>query len=142
VVENIAPPSGDALKDAVERGALPVLVVFFAVAGALLHLEALRNIGAIALAVSLVRLALIRGGGYLGTRISGAPRETSGLVWMGLVSQAGVTLGLTTIVAGEFTDWGARVQTLMVALIALHELVGPVLFRSALARANEINRMN
>jgi Kef-type K+ transport system membrane component KefB len=142
VVENIAPPSGEALKDAVERGALPVLVVFFAVAGALLHLEALRNIGAIALVVSLVRLALIRTGGYLGTRVSGIPREVSGLVWMGLVSQAGVTLGLTTIVAGEFNDWGARVQTLMVALIALHELVGPVLFRSALARANEINRMD
>ena len=142
VVENIAPPSGDALKDAVERGALPVLVVFFVVAGALLHLEALRNIGAIALAVSVVRLALIRGGGYLGTRLSGAPREISGLVWMGLVSQAGVTLGLTTIVAGEFTDWGARVQTLMVALIALHELVGPVLFRSALARAGELGRMS
>jgi Kef-type K+ transport system membrane component KefB len=142
VVENIASPSGDALKDAVERGALPVLVVFFAVAGALLHLEALRNIGAIALVVSVVRLALIRGGGYLGTRLSSVPREVSGLVWMGLVSQAGVTLGLTTIVAGEFDDWGARVQTLMVALIALHELVGPVLFRAALARANEINRMD
>jgi len=141
VVENIAPPSGDALKDAVERGALPVLVVFFAVAGALLHLEALRSIGVIALAVSAVRLLFIRAGGYAGARLSGAPREVSNLVWMGLVSQAGVTLGLTTIVAGEFTDWGARVQTLMVALIALHELVGPVLFRSALARANEIGKM-
>jgi hypothetical protein len=62
-------------------------------------------------------------------------------VWFGLVSQAGVTLGLTTIVAGEFGDWGSRVQTLMVALIALHELVGPVLFRSALTRAGEIGKM-
>jgi Kef-type K+ transport system membrane component KefB len=141
VVENIAPPSGDALKEAVERGALPVLVVFFAVAGALLHLDALRAIGVIAVIVSLVRLAFIRLGGYAGVRVSSAPREISALVWMGLVSQAGVTLGLTTIVAGEFTDWGARVQTLMVALIALHELVGPVLFRSALARAGEIGKM-
>lgn len=141
VVENIAAPSGDALKDAVERGALPVLVVFFAVAGALLHLEALRSIGVIAVLVSAARLVFIRVGGYFGARVSSAPREVSGLVWMGLVSQAGVTLGLTTIVATEFTDWGARVQTLMVALIALHELVGPVLFRSALARAGEIGRM-
>jgi hypothetical protein len=140
-VENIAPPSGEALKEAVERGALPVLVVFFAVAGALLHLEALRSIGVIALMVSATRLVFIRLGGALGARVSGIPRETSSLVWMGLVSQAGVTLGLTTIVAGEFTDWGGRVQTLMVALIALHELVGPVLFRSALARAGEIGKM-
>jgi Kef-type K+ transport system membrane component KefB len=141
VVENIAPPSGDALKEAVERGAMPVLVVFFAVAGALLHLDALRSIGFIALGVSLVRLGFVRLGGYLGTRVSGVSPETGGLVWMGLVSQAGVTLGLTTIVAGEFSDWGGRVQTLMVALIALHELVGPVLFRSALARAGEIGKM-
>jgi Kef-type K+ transport system membrane component KefB len=142
VVENVAPPSGDALKEAVERGALPVLVVFFAVAGALLHLEALRTIGVIAVIVSAIRLAFIRLGGYIGTRLSGAPRETSSLVWMGLVSQAGVTLGLTMIVSGEFSDWGGRVQTLMVALIALHELVGPVLFRSALARAGEIGKMS
>lgn len=142
VVENIAPPSGDALKEAVERGALPVLVVFFAAAGASLHLDALRVIGFIALGVGIARLVLIRLGGYLGVRLSGADPAVAGLVWMGLVSQAGVTLGLTIIVGSEFPDWGARVQTLMVALISLHELVGPVLFRSALSRAGEIGRMS
>lgn len=141
VVENVAPPSGDALKEAVERGALPVLVVFFAAAGASLSLDALRIVGFVALAVAAARLVLIRLGGYLGARMSGADPAVSGLVWMGLVSQAGVTLGLTIIVATEFQDWGARVQTLMVALIALHELIGPVLFRAGLARANEIGRM-
>jgi Kef-type K+ transport system membrane component KefB len=141
VVENVAPPSGDALKDAVERGALPVLVVFFAAAGASLHLDALGSIGLIALGVSAARLGLIRLGGYLSTRVSGIDPAIGGAAWMGLVSQAGVTLGLTIIVASEFTEWGARVQTLMVALIALHELIGPVLFRTALARAGEIGKM-
>jgi Kef-type K+ transport system membrane component KefB len=141
VVENVAPPSGDALKEAVERGALPVLVVFFAAAGASLSLDALRIVGFFALAVGAARLVLIRLGGYLGARVAGADPAVSGLVWMGLVSQAGVTLGLTIIVATEFPEWGARVQTLMVALISLHELVGPVLFRAALGRAGEIGRM-
>jgi hypothetical protein len=59
---------------------------------------------------------------------------------MGLVSQAGVTLGLTLIVAAEFPAWGATLQTLMVALIAIHELIGPVLFRTALAKAGEVGR--
>lgn len=142
VVENIAPPSGDALKEAVERGALPVLVVFFAAAGASLHLDALRVIGFIALGVAIARLALIRLGSYFGVRASGADPAVAGLVWMGLVSQAGVTLGLTIIVGSEFPDWGARVQTLMVALISVHELIGPVLFRAALSRAGEIGRMS
>jgi Kef-type K+ transport system membrane component KefB len=141
VVENIAPPDGEALKQAVERGALPVLVVFFAAAGASLQMGALGSIGLIALAVSLTRLVFIRAAGYIGARTRGIEPEVGGLAWMGLVSQAGVTLGLTIIVAAEFPDWGARVQTLMVSLIALHELVGPVLFRAALARAGEIGRM-
>jgi Kef-type K+ transport system membrane component KefB len=143
VVENIAPPNGDALKDAVERGALPVLVVFFAAAGASLHLDALSSIGLIAVAVSAVRFAFVRAAGVLGARVSvpGVAPEVSGLAWMGLVSQAGVTLGLTIIVSSEFPEWGARVQTLMVSLIALHELIGPVLFRLALARAGEIGKM-
>jgi hypothetical protein len=33
-------------------------------------------------------------------------------------------------------------QTLMVALIAIHQLIGPVLFRAALARAGEIGKMD
>lgn len=143
VVENIAPPNGDALKEAVERGALPVLVVFFAAAGASLHLDALSSIGLIAVAVSAVRFVFIRAAGVLGSRVTvpGVAPEVAGLAWMGLVSQAGVTLGLTIIVSSEFAEWGARVQTLMVSLIALHELIGPVLFRLALSRAGEIGKM-
>ena len=141
VVENIA-PSGDQLKDAVERGALPVLVVFFAAAGTSLHLDALAIVGLTAAAISAVRLIAIRGAVAVATRVSGVPREIGDPVWMGLVSQAGVTLGLTILVASEFPTWGSNVQSLMVALIALHELVGPVLFRAALARAGEIGKMD
>jgi hypothetical protein len=98
----------------------------------------------IAVAVSAVRFAFIRAAGYLGsfgTNVPGVAPEVAGLAWMGLVSQAGVTLGLTIIVSSEFPEWGGRVQTLMVSLIALHELIGPVLFRLALSRAGEIGKM-
>jgi Kef-type K+ transport system membrane component KefB len=142
VVENIAPPSGDALRDAVERGALPILIVFFAAAGASLDLDALRAIGWVALGVGTVRLLLIRGGTRLGARLGGVDPPLGTLVWTGLISQAGVTLGLTLIVAAEFPPWGATVQTLTLGLIALHQLVGPVLFRNALARAGEIGGLD
>ena len=142
VIENIAQPSGDALKEAVERGALPVLVVFFAAAGASLHLDALAAIGLTAAVVSGVRLISIRASTAVAVRFSGVPADTGGMVWMSLVSQAGVTLGLTILIAREFPEWGIHVQSLMVALIAMHELVGPVLFRAALSRAGEIGRMD
>jgi Kef-type K+ transport system membrane component KefB len=142
VVENVAPPSGDNLREAVERGALPVLVVFFAGAGASLHLDALASIGLTAALISALRLGLVRSAAGFSVRVSGVNQTTGQYVWMGLVSQAGVTLGLTILVAREFPDWGLRIQSLMVALIAIHELLGPVLFRAALARAGEIGQMD
>ena len=140
VVENVAPPRGDALKRGVEQSALPVLVVFFVAAGASLQLDALSRIGLLALGVSVVRMALMRAGTMIGARLSNIRPPIDGLIWMGLVAQAGVTLGLVTLVAAEFPEWGTRLQTLVVALIALHQLVGPVLFRSALVRAGEVGR--
>jgi Kef-type K+ transport system membrane component KefB len=142
VIENVAQPSGDALKEAVERGALPILVVFFAAAGASLHLDALASIGLTAAAIGAMRLAAIRGSTAVALRASGVDEGPGQLVWMSLVSQAGVTLGLTILVAREFPEWGLRLQSLMVALIAMHELVGPVLFRAALSRAGEIGKMD
>lgn len=141
VVENIAPPRGDMLKEAVERGALPVLVIFFVAAGASLQLDALATIGGIALVVAALRMGLIWLSTRLGTRYARIDPKIGNLVWMGLISQAGVTLGLTLIVAGEFPTWGVTIQTLVVSLIALHQLVGPVLFRAALSRAGEIGRL-
>jgi hypothetical protein len=41
VIQNVAVPQGDALKTAIQRGALPVLVVFFVSVGASLQLDAL-----------------------------------------------------------------------------------------------------
>jgi Kef-type K+ transport system membrane component KefB len=141
VVENIAPPEGDALRDAVERGALPVLVVFFVAAGANLDMGALAEIGLLAVAVSLIRFGGIRLGTWLGRRAArlDAPAISA---WTGLVSQAGVTFGLATIVAGEFPDWGQKVQTLIVATSALHVLIGPLLFRAALAKAGEVGGLD
>jgi len=142
VVENVAPPRGDALKEAVERGALPVLVVFFAAAGTSLRLDTLGTVGAVVCLIALLRAALIRQGCRLGVRASGADPAVGGLVWMGLVSQAGVTLGLAILVATEFPEWGVQLQTLIVALNTIHALAGPVLFRMALVRAGEIGRMD
>jgi Kef-type K+ transport system membrane component KefB len=140
LVENVAPPRGDQLKEAVERGALPVLIVFFAAAGASLQLDALATIGGVALAISALRMAVIWLSSRAGARWAGIPQPVGGRIWMGLVSQAGVTLGLTLLVATEFPKWGAAVQTLVVALIALHQLAGPVLFRAALSGAGEIGQ--
>jgi Kef-type K+ transport system membrane component KefB len=143
VVENVAPPRGDALKEAVERGGLPVLVVFFVAAGTSLQIDALGVTGgAVCLLLALARAALLREGTRLGARRAGLDPALGALAWMGLVSQAGVTLGLTVLVAVEFPEWGEPLQALVVVLSALHVLAGPILFRMALSRAGEVGQMD
>lgn len=138
VVENIAPPEGDSLRTAIERGALPVIVAFFAAAGASLQLDVLAAIGGTALLLALLRFLLIWGIGELSIRAASVRDTPARLVWMGLISQAGVTLGLATIVAAEFPQWGPSVRTLIVALTGMHVFVGPILLRAALQRSGEI----
>ncbi|HUG55405.1 MAG TPA: cation:proton antiporter [Vicinamibacteria bacterium] len=142
VTENLGPRAGDLLKEAVERGALPVLILFFAGAGASLNLDVLAQIGTAAVAVGAVRLAFIRLGARWGARAAGLGPPVAGLTWTGLVSQGGITLGLAVLVTSGFPEWGPAVQTLVVALISLHVLVGPILLRAGLARAGEVGRLD
>jgi trehalose-6-phosphate synthase/Kef-type K+ transport system membrane component KefB len=139
VIQNVAGAQGDALKVAIQGGALPVLVVFFVAVGASLRLETLAAMGLVAIGLGAARIVLIRLGVSAGLKVSGIDRTTGAYVWTGLISQAGITLGLASALAAEFPTWGGRVQMLLVALIAIDELVGPALFRIGLMRAGEVD---
>jgi trehalose-6-phosphate synthase/Kef-type K+ transport system membrane component KefB len=139
VIENLAVAQGDSLRAAVRRGAPPVLVVFFVAVGASLRLDALSAIGVSAIALCVVRIGFIKLGLTAGARWSGLADPVANHAWTGLVSQAGITLGFASVVAGEFPGWGNQLQLLLVASIAVNELVGPVLFRRGLVQSGELD---
>ena len=60
------------------------------------------------------------------------------MIWMGLVSQAGVAIGLATVMAQAYPSRGALIRTIFLAVVAINELIGPILFRAALTRSGEI----
>jgi trehalose-6-phosphate synthase/Kef-type K+ transport system membrane component KefB len=139
VIANVAVAQGDTLKAAIQSGALPLLVVFFVAVGTSLRLDTLAVAGAAAMLISGVRVALIWIGVRVGLRAANVTDRAGEYVWTGLISQAGITLGLAAAIAAEFPTWGTQVQMLLVALIAIDELVGPALFRTGLVRAGEID---
>ncbi|MDP2319856.1 MAG: trehalose-6-phosphate synthase [Acidobacteriota bacterium] len=139
VIENLAVAQGDMLRAAVRRGAPPVLVVFFVAVGASLRLDALSAIGLSALGLSAVRFGFIRLGTIAGVKASGLPDPIRKYAWTGLISQAGITLGFASVIAAEFPGWGNQLQLLLVGSIAIHELVGPLLFRRGLTKAGELD---
>ena len=139
ITENVTKnEEGRELLHAMERSAGPVFVVFFALAGASIHIVELASLWPLALAVVGVRAAMIFSGTQLGGRWSGAPVVVRKNVWLGLISQAGVAIGLATILASAYPSRGAEMQTLILSVIAINEIVGQVLFKVALGRSGEI----
>jgi hypothetical protein len=57
---------------------------------------------------------------------------------MGFLAQAGITLGIAHIVRERFPGWGDAVAAIIIAMVAVNQLVGPPLFRFALVRSREV----
>lgn len=138
VAENFSRDNqGDELRHAMERSAAPVFVVFFALAGAAIDLGSVGTLAIIVVPVTLARTLGIFAGTNLGGRWAGVTPEERRYVWMGLISQAGVAIGLAAIVAEAYPERGGELQTLLLALIAINQTVGPLLFRHALVASGE-----
>jgi Kef-type K+ transport system membrane component KefB len=129
---------GDELRRAMERSAAPVFVVFFALAGAKIGVREVAPLLPLAVPIALVRAGAIHVGMRLGGRWAGVTPNEMRYAWLGLVSQAGVAIGLATIVAQAYPQLGEQLQGMLLALIAVNELAGPILFRRGLAASGEI----
>jgi Kef-type K+ transport system membrane component KefB len=132
-----ASPRSKALFAVVDRLSLPIYVVFFFIAGAGLHLDALAVLWPAALLVFGGRLVSLWLGTRLGTRLTKGPDGLSRYGWMTFGPQAGIALSLAMVAGHAFEGWGATFETLAVATIGLNELVGPALLQAALGLVGE-----
>jgi trehalose 6-phosphate synthase len=139
VVQHVAAPAGDVLRDAIERDAMPVVVLFFAAAGASIHLEPLRAIGLAALAGAALRFMAVWAGARAAHALAPDGRDAPQL-WRALLPVSGLAAGLSAVVSAEHPAWGANLLAIVLAVTALYELAGPVVLRAALASAGEIGR--
>jgi Kef-type K+ transport system membrane component KefB len=138
LVENVAPVRAEPLVRALHLMAIPVFVIFFAMAGAELRIQAFLALWPLVLGAVLLRFLGIYAGARAGAFWGGAEPVVQRLAWTGLVSQAGVALGLAAIVADRLPRIGTAMQTLIVGVIAVNESVGSVVFRRGLEQAGEI----
>ncbi len=137
VAENAGGGEGEQLRHAMERAGAPVFVVFFALAGAKIRPEAVVQLWPLVIPIVVVRAAGIWAGTKLGAWWAKAEPVAAKYTWMGLISQAGVAIGLSSVVASVYPERGEEMRTLFLAMIAINETVGPILFRLALLRSGE-----
>ncbi len=132
--------SGPALVTASETTSGVVMIVFFATAGAKLDLAALYALWPVVLALFFARIAFSVVAAKIGHALARDPAPVRKNAWLVLVSQAGVTIGLATLVADSLPGLGGKFASLCIAVVALNELFGAALTTWALGRAGEIPR--
>jgi Kef-type K+ transport system membrane component KefB len=126
---------------------MPLLfILFFCLAGAHLNLRALPHLGIIGVLYILGRSAGKFVGAGVGARIGNVEEKIRKYVFLGILSQAGVAIGLALIVKHQFdqigsehaTRLGAAVITTITATCIVFEIIGPILTRIALMKAGEV----
>ncbi len=139
LVQNLS-KQGEKFLHAIEQTGGVVYVVFFATAGADLDVPLLKLLWPVALVLVGARAVITWTVHRLSSALADDPPMVRRWGWSGLVSQAGLALGLGAAVAREFPSIGAGFRALAIATVAINELVGPVLFKVALDRAGETSR--
>ncbi|MDY6971384.1 MAG: cation:proton antiporter [Thermodesulfobacteriota bacterium] len=127
-----------------------MFILFFCLAGAHLKISALPALGSLGCVYILGRSAGKIGGAGLGALFGRVEKKIKKYLGFGILSQAGVAIGLSLIVKQEFTRLaiqhnlpqaekiGVTVITTITATSIFFELIGPILTRFALKRAGEI----
>lgn len=138
LLENATKDGAHALIHDLAPASLPVFLVFFALAGAGLHVDALTTLGLPALA-----FALLRGAGFwAGARVATRDAEEPIRRWAfaGLLPQAGLALALALLVKRMLPEGGDAAATFVFTVIAINELTMPLVLRHALVAVGEVGK--
>lgn len=128
---------GERLHHDIEQASLPVYVAFFGVAGATIHLDVLATVGPAAALFVATRAFGFQIGNRVAAWKSGAPDVVRRHGGFGLMPQAGLALALALLFTKTFPQFGAPASALVLGVVALNELIAPVLFRISLIKSGE-----
>ncbi len=124
----------------IERVVPKIYILFFTLTGASLSLDSFAEAFSIALVFFFIRLFSMAIGAYVGGRLAGDPKSYNRISWTPYVTQAGVALGLVSIVSQKYPDWGAEFATVLITVIVINQIVGPPLFKWAILKVGESHR--
>ncbi len=114
-----------------------VYVAFFTLVGATISLEVVIQTWELAIILFFIRIISLIVGGWVGGNLAGDPKEYNRIAWMPFVTQAGISLGLVTIIANEYPGWGPDFASVIIAVIVLNQFIGPPLMKWAIQLVKE-----
>lgn len=147
VVVNRCPEHGRHVRYTIEQAGPVIYVLFFTLVGARFQVGLLPTMGLLGVAYVLLRSAGKFFGAWLGGTAGGAEPAVRSNLGLGLLSQAGVAIGLALSSASRFSAYGEEGQALgaliinvITATTFVVQIVGPICVKFAISRAGEIGR--
>ncbi|RLF57034.1 MAG: cation:proton antiporter [Thermoplasmata archaeon] len=145
MVINVYPRDNKPVFEHIKSISLPIYILFFIMAGINLHLGLLLTIGAIGVVYIICRSMGLIGGSYLAALASKADPIIRDNIGLGILSQAGVAIGLALLAAHKLTlmgmpEMGKLIVTTIAATTVIFEIIGPLSARIAIKRSGEINK--
>lgn len=118
----------------------PIYAIFFVSAGAELDLKLFASAGGIGICYFLMRLTSKYTGAYIGTRLFKMADVIKQHLSIAIISQAGLAVGLLTIVRVKVPDMASTVTAVVLSAILVFEIIGPFGTRYAIFQANEAGK--
>src|SRR6056297_2680153 len=127
-------------------------LLFFTLAGANLHLQSVPSLGLIGLLYVTGRIAGKGSGAFIGASIGKMELKIRKYLGFGILSQAGVAIGLALVVKNRFQGLGPEMEgagmtmgdhignivfTTITATCVIFEIIGPILTKYALKKSGE-----
>lgn len=125
------------LFNALSRTDPPLYAIFFVIAGADMNIAALPTLGVLGAVYVVGRAAGKLLGTRAGAKYAGASESVQKYLGLTTLAQAGLAIGLVLVTNQRFPELGPKVATIVLAAVAIFELVGPLAAKFALGRSGE-----
>jgi Kef-type K+ transport system membrane component KefB len=146
-IVNRSPEHGRHIRYTVEQAGPVIYVLFFALVGARFQVHLLPTMGIIGIAYVILRSTGKYFGAWIGGQIGRADPQVRDNLGLGLLSQAGVAIGLAIAVHNRFSVLGPEGETLGTLVISvitattfIVQIFGPIGVKLAISRAGEIGQ--
>jgi len=114
-----------------------IYLIFFFIAGTVVNLPALKVMWVAAVSIVLIRAFATFAGSFAAGLAIGEDKSIKYYSFLGFLGQAGVSIGFAKIIGSTFEGWGVQFQTLVLAIVAINQIVGPIGFKWALKKTGE-----
>ena len=119
----------------------PINLLFFTLAGMSLDLRIFVSVSSLGIGYILARaIGKIIGAG-IGAKALGESKNIQKYLGLSLLTQGGISIGLSSIVASELPQFSESIITVILFSVLIFEIVGPILAKIAITRAGEVDGM-